>query len=223
MNRVFGRKKAPALPSASLTDVSGTMGTRINDLDSKISKLEKELKSYRDKLRATKSPAVKTNYQRRAMEVLKRKRMYESQRDQLASQQFNLDQAAFGIQSAKANIETVAAMKQANSELKRTIKEDLKIDEVDEVTDELAEMMEEFHEINGALAANFSTPDEVDELDLEAELEMLEDELEDDALEEDATPSYLQDGALPVEPSSVPTAKVSDADEDEYGLPVARP
>ena len=66
-------------------------------MDTKISQLDKELKSYRDKLKTTKNAAAKKNIQKRAMEVLKRKRMYENQRDQLAGQQFNIDQAAFGI------------------------------------------------------------------------------------------------------------------------------
>ena len=43
--------------------------------------------------------------QKRAMEVLKRKKMYEQQRDQAAAQQFNIDNAAFQMQSAQANVQ----------------------------------------------------------------------------------------------------------------------
>jgi len=124
-------------------------------MDTKISQLDKELKAYRDKLKTTKNAAAKKNIQKRAMEVLKRKRMYENQRDQLAGQQFNIDQAAFGIESAKASVSTVAAMKAANTELKKTIQQDLKIDDVDELADDMAELMDEFQEINEALAQNF--------------------------------------------------------------------
>ena len=217
MNRVFGKKKAPGPPPPALGEVSGTMGAQIDNIESKISKLDKELKVYKDKINATRSPAVKKNLQKRAMDVLKRKRMYEQQRDQIASQQFNIDQAAFGIESAKASVGTVAAMKAANAELKKTIQQDLKIDEVEDITDEMAEMMEEFNEINEALSSNFATPEEVDETDLEAELELLGDELEDEALQGDATPSYLQEGSLPVEPTSTPASKVPE--KDEFGLP----
>ena len=114
MNRVFGRKKAPGPPPPSLNDASGHVGGHMESMDVKIAQLDKELKAYRDKLKTTKSPAAKKNIQKRAMEVLKRKRMYETQRDQLAGQQFNIDQAAFGIESAKASVTTVAAMKAAN-------------------------------------------------------------------------------------------------------------
>ena len=194
----------------------------------KIAQLDKQLKEYRTKLKQTKNPAAKKNIQKRAMDILKRKRMYETQRDQLAGQQFNIDQASFGIDSAKASVATVAAMKAANTELKKTIKNDLKIDDVDELADDMAELMDEFQEINEALAQNFATPDDIDEADLEAELDMLGDDMfdEEELGETDAVPSYLQEttalppvatGALgnnklPVAPSS---GKV-----DEYGLPV---
>lgn len=161
------------------------------------------------------------------MDVLKRKRMYETQRDQLAGQQFNIDQAAFGIDSAKASVATVAAMKAANTELKATIKNDLKIDDVDELADDMAELMDEFQEINEALAQNFSTPDDIDEADLEAELDMLEDDLEGELVGDGAesVPSYLQT-SLPANPTATPgaglpvTAGTPSAPKvDEYGLP----
>merc|ERR1719253_2360026 len=88
----------------------------------------------------------------------------------MAAQQFNIDQASFGIESAKASVQTVAAMKAANTELKQVIRKDLNIDDVDDLADDMAEMMDEFNEINEALGQNFSTPDDIDEADLEAEL-----------------------------------------------------
>lgn len=135
--------------------------------------------------------------------------MYETQRDQLAGQQFNIDQASFGIESAKASVSTVAAMKAASSELKSVIKNDLKIDDVDELVDDMAELMDEFQEINEALAQNFATPDDIDEADLEAELDMLDDELfEEEMGETDAVPSYLQEAPMPPTPTGLPGANV---------------
>lgn len=196
----------------------------------KIAQLDKELKGYRDKLKTTRNAAAKKNIQKRAMDVLKRKRMYETQRDQMAGQQFNIDQASFGIESAKASVSTVAAMKAANQELKSVIKKDLKIDDVDDLADDMAELMDEFNEINEALAQNFATPDDIDEADLEAELDMLEDEFEEELGETDAVPSYLQETSLPSIPTGTPGEKVPVAagagggtggqKVDEYGLPV---
>mmetsp|Transcript_48819 Transcript_48819/g.147104 ORF Transcript_48819/g.147104 Transcript_48819/m.147104 type:complete len:207 (-) Transcript_48819:261-881(-) len=185
----------------------------------KIAALDKELKGYKDKLKTTKNPAAKKQIQKRAMEVLKRKRMYENQRDMAMGQQFNVDQAAFGIESAKASVDTVAAMKAANTELKKTIQKDLKIDDVEDLADDMAELMEDFNEINEVLGQNFATPEDIDEADLEAELDMLEDELEEEELEADATPSYLQESQLPAQPTAAPGSKVP-ANTDEYGLPM---
>lgn len=228
MNRVFGRKKAPGPPPPSLGEASSGVGTQMESMDAKITQLDKELKGYRDKLKTTKNPGAKKNIQKRAMDVLKRKRMYETQRDQMAGQQFNIDQASFGIESAKASVSTVAAMKAASQELKRTIRNDLKIDDVDDLADDMAELMDEFQEINEVLAQNFATPDDIDEADLEAELDMLDDEFEDELGETDAVPSYLQaPTALPPTPTGVPGSKVPVAaggggghKVDEYGLPV---
>lgn len=210
MNRIFGKKKV-AGPAPSLDDAAKGLGGRVDQMDTKIAGLEDELRVYKDKIKKTKSPAAKKGLQKRALEILKRKRMYENQRDQAMGQQFNVDQAAFSIESAKATVTTVAALKQSNQELKRTIQKDLDIDAVDDLADDMAELMDDFNQINESLGRNFATPDDIDEADLDAELEMLEDELEDDVLES-SEPSYLQ--PLPSAPQNLPAAPV-----DEYGLP----
>jgi len=211
MNRVFGKKKKEA-PAPSLGDASSGLGNRVDEMDKKIAGLENELRIFKDKIKKATSPAAKNTLQKRAMEVLKRKRMYENQRDVMASQQFNIDQASFGIESAKANVQTVAAMKAASKELKTVMKNELNIDEIDDLADDMAEMFDEFNEINESLGRNFATPEGLDEADLEAELDLLEDELEAEAgAEADSTPSYL----LP----SNPVNQLHTGPVDEFGLP----
>lgn len=209
MDRIFGKKKKAA-PAPGLADTSAGLGGRVDEMDKKIAGLEQELRVFKDKMKKARSPAAKQALQRRAMEVLKRKKMYEGQRDMVAGQQFNIDQASFGIESAKANIQTMAAMKGANQELKRTLKKDLNIDDVDDLADDMAEMMDEFNEVNEALGRNFATPHDIDEADLDAELELLEDEMfEEEAEAVDSTPSYLQTSAMPDLPTTeLPNAEV---------------
>ena len=129
MRRVFGKKKAEA-PAPTLEDASKGLGGRIDQMDAKIASLENELRVFKDKIKNTKSPAAKKQLQKRAMEVLKRKRMYEQQRDQISAQAFNIDQTHFSLESAKASVSTVAAMKAANKDLKRTLRKDLNIDDM---------------------------------------------------------------------------------------------
>lgn len=221
MNRVFGKKKKSA-PGPSLTDASKGLGNRMSTMDEKINSLEKELRDYKDKMKKARSPAAKKMLQRRAMEVLKRKRMYENQRDQIAGQQFNVDQASFGIESAKANVDTVSAMKHANTQLKATMT-NLNVDDVADMADDMADLMEDFNEINETLGQNFATPYDLDEADLDAELEMLEDELEDEesTTQGVGTPSYLTD--LPSQPTAIPGSIHDDAGQqplDQFGLPL---
>lgn len=142
MRRVFGKKKEEK-PAPSLDEASQGLGGRLQSMDDKIESLETELRGYKDKIKKSKSVAAKKQLQKRALEVLKRKRMYEQQRDQMAGQQFNIDQTSFGLESAKASIDTVAAMKAANKELKRTIKKDLDIDAIDDLADDMADLMDD--------------------------------------------------------------------------------
>lgn len=214
MKRVFGKKKVAA-PAPSLEDASKGIGTRIDGMDAKIQACENELRAYKDKIKKTKSPAAKNQLQKRAMEVLKRKRMYEKQRDTASAQQFNIDQTAFSLESSKATISTVAAMKAANKDLRNTLRKDLDIDGIDDLADDMAELMDDFNEINEALGQNFATPEDLDEADLDAELEMLGDEL-DEIEEEEATPSYL----MPNTPNIAP-GKEEEKPVDEFGLPTA--
>jgi len=152
---------------------------------------------------------------KRAMECLKRKRQYEQQRDQLAGQQFNIESAGFAIDSMKDSVNTVAAMKAANTQLKKQVKE-INIDEIEDITDDMAEMMEDMNEFNEAMGRTYATPDDCDEEDLQAELDLLEDEIEAEEELESATPAYLQ--PMPDQPSTQPIAPVA-AGEDENGLP----
>merc|ERR1712125_288863 len=119
---------------------------------------------------------------------------YENQRDMVAGQQFNIEQASFCVQSARANEQMIAAMAGANNDIKRTLKNECNINHVEDLYDDVAEIVDDFHEINEALGRNFATPYDIDEADLDAELELLEDELFEEEVGEtsNATPSYLQ-------------------------------
>jgi len=147
----------------------------------------------------------------RALLVLQKKRMYETQRDQLAGQQFNIDQTTFGIESAKNTITAVTAMKAAHTELKQTMKSGgVKIDDIYDLTDGMEEIMDELNEINEAMGQTYGTPNDIDEAELEAEIDMLSSELEAKMAEvkdTTATPSYLQNTTsttLPVQPNKIP-------------------
>mmetsp|Transcript_18580 Transcript_18580/g.34463 ORF Transcript_18580/g.34463 Transcript_18580/m.34463 type:complete len:221 (+) Transcript_18580:68-730(+) len=218
MKRLFGSKKEVP-PPPSLDEAGGNVGTRVDALDEKIKKLDAELRVHKEKLKTSRGGA-KQLATKRAMACLKKKRMYETQRDQLANQQFNIEQAGFAIESAKDTVTTVSAMKAASTQLKKQYKE-FNVDEIEDMTDDLADMMEDMNEINEAMGRSYACPDDVDEADLEAELDLLGDELEAEELEMEsgAQPSYLQPSDMPETPAGGLEEKVG---EDEFGLPQAQ-
>jgi len=92
--------------------------------------------------------------------------------------------------------------------LKKTIRQNLNVDEIDDIADDMAELMHDFEEMNEILGRSFATPEYIDESELDAEVDMLDDELEGEIIEEDAVPSYLQPSALPSIPTTAPGGKV---------------
>ena len=70
-------------------------------LDDKIKRLDAELAKHRDLIRRARPGPSLEAAKRRALTVLKQKRLYESQREQLYNQQFNVEQVSFVAQSAK--------------------------------------------------------------------------------------------------------------------------
>lgn len=75
-------------------------------------------------------------------QVLKQKRLYENQREQLYNQQFNMEQTSFAMESIKDTAQTVQAMKAAGAELKTAFKkQDLNIDSIEKMQDEMADLM----------------------------------------------------------------------------------
>ena len=75
------------------------------------------------------------------VQVMKQKKLYEQQRDQLYGQQFNVEQTAFVVQSARDTAHTVTAMQAASKEMTRAFKsKELNIDNIDRLQDSLADI-----------------------------------------------------------------------------------
>lgn len=162
------------------------MDTRLDSLNGKIVKLEGELIRYRDQM--TKLPEGHPGREaakRQALQLLQQKKQYEQQRNLLQGQTFNLEQTNIALEGMKATHQTVAVMQQTRKELKKGMGS-LRIDRIENLKDDLDEMMIETGEISEVLARSYSTPDYVDEGDLEAELSLL---TEFQQVEE--SPSYL--------------------------------
>ncbi|RLN62304.1 hypothetical protein BBJ28_00019992 [Nothophytophthora sp. Chile5] len=225
MNRIFGTKK-PEAPPVNISDVGGKVDARVTDLDMKIDKLEQELRKFKEQMKKMRGPALNAVKQR-AIQTLKRKKMFEAQRDKLSAQSFNIEQARCSLAGCMGNhldtITTVAAMKSAAVQLKAETQK-IDISELEDVQDDMADLMEDMNEIQDIIGR---IGDEVDESELEAELAGLEEEwAEEEAAGVDAeqAPSYLtpaQHHDLPAAPSGAPERAGAARATDDFGLPIA--
>ena len=172
-------------------------------MDEKLKKLDAELARHREIIKQARTPAAKEAAKRRALQVLKQKRLYEGQREQLYNQQFNLEQVSFAAQSAKDTAVQVQAMQASAKELRAQFKtKAFDIDKIDALNDEMADLMDQSAEIQETLGRNYNVPDDIDEEELMGELDALEDLMAEEETGEEV-PSYLQDEALPDAPDGV--------------------
>lgn len=70
MNRLFGKAK-PKAPPPSLTDCIGTVDSRAESIDKKISRLDAELVKYKDQIKKMREGPAKNMVKQKALQVLK--------------------------------------------------------------------------------------------------------------------------------------------------------
>jgi len=224
MHRLFGKPK-PKVEAPTLSDTSTAIGGRLKDLDDKIKGLDNELRRYKEQLKKA-TGASAANIKKRAMDTLKRKRMYESQRDQLANQQFNVDQTAFAISSVKDAQTTITAMQAATKTLKAEHKK-IKIADIDNMQDEMEDMLEDVGEISEILGRSYGMPDGIEEEDLDAELACLEEgwaEEEELAAATEAEPAAsVTAGGSSVAVDSYSTSLPAQPTQSLYAAPPSAP
>ncbi|KAJ3289895.1 hypothetical protein HK104_007147 [Borealophlyctis nickersoniae] len=220
MNRFFGTSK-PQGPKPTIVDAINSTDGRVDSVEVKIKKLDAELLKYKDQMKKMREGPAKNAVKQKAMRILKQKKLYEGQRDQLMQQSFNMEQASMATENLKTTLVTVDAMKSANKELKQQYKK-INITKIERVQDEMEDLLEQANDIQETLGRSYGLPEDVDEDDLEAELDALGEEF----MEEEETPSYLQEPTYaPEMPSSAtlheePTMP-GGIQVDEYGLPQA--
>lgn len=215
MNRIFGKAKEK-VPPPNLTDVITGVDGRADNIEQKISKLDVELKKYKDQMVKMREGPAKNAIKQKALRVLKQRKMYENQAVSLRNQAFNMEQANYAVQSLKDTQSTVAAMKTGVKQMQKEFK-NIKIDDIEDIQDEMADMLEQADEVQDALGRSYGMP-EIDDDELAAELDALGDEI---ALDNDT--SYLDEIKTPSAPSREPGAdSITNKDDvavDEFGLP----
>ncbi|XP_055606648.1 charged multivesicular body protein 5 [Uranotaenia lowii] len=216
MNRLFGKSK-PKEPGPSINDCIQGVDARADTIDQKIKTLDAELRKYKDQMAKMREGPAKNAVKQKAMRVLKQRKQYESQVENLRNQSFNMEQANFAAQTLKDTHATVAAMKDGMKSMKKEFKK-INIEEIEDIQDDMADMLEQADEVQEAMGRTYGMP-ELDDDELQAELDALGDEI---ALDDDS--SYLDDVVkAPAAPDKEPGAdSVTNKDGilvDEFGLP----
>eukprot|EP00898_Chlorokybus_atmophyticus_P008982 jgi/Chlat1/9085/Chrsp96S08366 len=205
MKRLFGAAKEKA-PPPSLEDANSSLGSRGDTVDDKartVRKLDAQLAQYREQIKRTRPGPAQEAVKRRAMQVLKQKRLYEGQREQLYNQQFGLEQVAFAQQTMKDSQQQLTAMKAAAKDLKGYQKT-MNINKIEAMQDEMYDLVDYANEMNDVMGRSYGVPEDIDEDELLGELDALETDMISDSAAAEDVPSYLQ-----------PEPQV-----DDFGLPV---
>lgn len=163
----------------------------------KLAKLNSELSTYQQKLARMRDGPGKSAIKQKALKVLHQRKMYESQRDQLQQQSWNMEQAGMMQDNLKNTMTTVDAMKTTTKELRKQYGK-VNIDQIERLQDEMADLMDIGNDIQESISRSYEVPEEVDEAELDAELEALGEEVQLEGIgESEGMPAFMLDQAGP--------------------------
>ena len=151
---------------------------------------------------------------RRALQHLKKKKLYEAQLDALATSQLKLQEQVIMLEGSKATSETYGALRSGADAMRRMVKE-TKIEDVDATMDAISEQTEQMRQVQEALGQPVGFAAELDEDELEEELAELDAlDVEDKVLDSELARELEEEPAMPSVPlPSVPAPAIA-ADEE---------
>jgi|TARA_B110000003_G_scaffold231439_1_gene233977 charged multivesicular body protein 4 len=151
---------------------------------------------------------------RRALQHLKKKKLYEAQLDALATSQLKLQEQVIMLEGSKATSETYGALRSGADAMRRMVKE-TKIEDVDATMDAISEQTEQMRQVQEALGQPVGFAAELDEDELEEELAELDAlDVEDKLLDSELARELEEEPAMPSVPlPSVPAPAIA-ADEE---------
>lgn len=210
-NKLFKKPKEETSALATLDKLNETLEM----LEKKEKVLQKKIAVEIEKAKEF----TRRKNKRAAIQCLKRKKLYETQVEQLGNFQLRIHDQMIMLEGAKATTETVEALRTGALAMK-TIQKAMNIDDIDKTMDEVNENTENLKQIQEALATPIGSAADIDEDELEAELEELEGaELEEQLLQPASTAPSTQIPAVTASQRPVPipqrTAPQSRTEDDE--------
>jgi len=170
---LFGKKKAA--PAPKLSDSIALLRDAQTTLEKREKHLEKQVVAARDAAKEK----LKAKDKRGAIHLLKRSKLLETQINQIYGKKANIDIQIMALESAASNKEIFDVMRAGKDALKvATASTD--VDKVADVMEDIAESIQMNDEVNEQMAQPIGP--QVDEDELNAELEEMENELMDQQL-----------------------------------------
>jgi len=176
MNRLFGSaRKAPAqatVPSERSTDQASSLSQLRETLDL-LEKRDAHLARLIDKEVESARTLQAANKKREALECIKRKRVHDSEREQLSVRKFNLMKQESTLQALKFNTILVATSEAGATAIEREVRKVGGIEGAERVMDRADDALADASDLLGATSRSIG-PVDYEEDELLEELEQLE-------------------------------------------------
>jgi charged multivesicular body protein 4 len=199
--KLFKNKK-----KANPKDAIAQLKETLDILEKRQAILEKKIENEEKIARAN-----ATKNKRIAIAALKRKRAYNNEIEKMMGSRMTIETQIMTIENANTNLTTLKAMKDGANALS-AIHGKMNIDKVEDTMDDIREQMDLANEISDAIAQPINFGDVIDEDELNAELENLEqEELDYKLLESDKLDK------IPNMPNA-PSGPIAADDEEEKEL-----
>lgn len=188
---LFGKKEKPVDAQQAIT--------KLRDSEEMLEKKSRHLETQIEKeLQSAKTHGTKNK--RAALNALKRKKRLEAQLNQIDNTLTTIEFQRESLMNARSNAEILSTMKDAGKAMQGIHKE-VNIEKVEDVMDDIQEQQDIAAEISAAISRPIDMPGiDMDEDDLLAELEELEQEEVDNNLI--GVPSTAPATSLPTVPST---------------------
>ncbi|KMZ78948.1 vacuolar-sorting protein SNF7, putative [Plasmodium vivax] len=179
----------------TLDDAYGNLEKSVKSIDENIDKYNKELNIIKQKIEEEKKKKpvnqhAINNLRNKAAIIIKRKKTYESNKENTLGIQFNIDQIKYANDNVQMSIDTCKALESTSKIMKKNMKK-VNIAKIEKLQDDLFDYMEEVKEIGEVLSSSYDIPLELDENEIDAELSLIEDSILDEQVEDNIT-DYLE-------------------------------
>lgn len=128
-----------------------------------------QLAAIKKRLATARTAGEQNHLKQQAMQLLKRRQLYENQRGMVQQRAFNLEQTTFALDNIRGAQEHAAALKASAGALKAASQQ-VDLDELEDLHDDIADLLVDAEEVNELLGRDYGVGAAVNEDDLDSEL-----------------------------------------------------